>query len=63
MPDGELIGSSHLLCVFSEGEHAIYSLSDDWADIELFTQKALEVARQRLDFSDEVIELRDEPQA
>jgi hypothetical protein len=36
-------GRSHFLCIFSGAKHINLGPSDDWADLEKFTAKALEV--------------------
>ena len=41
-------GGSHFLCVFEESGRGIVSGSDDWADEELFTARALGVVHEKL---------------
>jgi len=41
-------GGSHFLCVFDESGRAILNGSDDWADEELFTARALGVVYEKL---------------
>jgi hypothetical protein len=41
-------GGSHFLCVFEESGRSILNGSDDWADEELFTARALGVVYEKL---------------
>jgi len=47
---------SHVLCVFTGDFHLNYGASNDWADIDLFTARALELARDQLNISGEAVE-------
>lgn len=44
----ELGGGSHFLCVFKGDSHLNFGSSDDWADLETFKPKAIEMAREHL---------------
>src|SRR3954470_18676970 len=41
-------GGSHFLCVFDDAGRSIIGGSDDWADEELFTARALGVVYEKL---------------
>jgi hypothetical protein len=41
-------GGSHYLCIFDNAGHSNCGDSDDWADEELFTARALALAYERL---------------
>ncbi len=41
-------GGSHYLCVFDDAGHSNLGDSDDWADDELFTARAIGVVHERL---------------
>jgi hypothetical protein len=41
-------GGSHYLCIFDDTGHSNLGDSDDWADEELFTGRALAIAYERL---------------
>jgi hypothetical protein len=45
-------GPSHFLGVFPGEGHINMGASDQWADLEAFTQKALEVAAEHLDVAE-----------
>ncbi len=45
-------GGSHFICTYDNG-HSNYGSSDDWADLEKFTQEALSMIRKRFSGSDE----------
>ena len=47
---------SHFLGLFTGDEHRNLGSSNDWADVELFTARALELSRDHLKVSDEVVE-------
>jgi hypothetical protein len=47
---------SHSLGLFPGQGHMNFSSSNDWADLEKFTVKALEIARQHLKVDDNAIE-------
>lgn len=40
-------GRSHFLCIFSGSKHINLGPSDDWADLDKFTARALEVVAQQ----------------
>lgn len=61
MPDGEPLGASHFLCVSVGDEHRNCGSSNDWADLESFSQKALELAQELLGVSGGVVEVRRRP--
>jgi hypothetical protein len=50
-------GGSHFLCVFSGEIHSNMGASDDWADLEKFTSKALSLAASELRVFDSPREL------
>ena len=52
---------SHFLCTFEGGLHSNFGSSDDWADVEKFEARALEMAAERLGFPIESVR-RFEPQ-
>ena len=53
---------SHFLGVFPGAGHENRGLSDDWADQEKFTAKALTIAKEKLGIRDEFVEvLRKKP--
>ena len=41
-------GGSHFLCVFQGGDHRNYGDSDDWADVDKFATRALQLASETL---------------
>jgi hypothetical protein len=41
-------GGSHFLCGFIDDQHVNYGSSDDWADVDKFEQKALDIALRYL---------------
>jgi len=45
-------GGSHFLGVFDERGHGNGGASNEWADLDLFAQKALSIALERLDLSE-----------
>ncbi len=45
-------GGSHFLGVFDERGHGNGGASNEWADPDLFAQKALSIALERLDLSE-----------
>jgi len=45
-------GGSHFLGVFDERGHSNGGAANEWADPELFAQKALSIALERLDLSE-----------
>lgn len=47
---------SHFLGLFTGDEHRNLGASNDWASMELFTARALELAREHLKVSDDVVE-------
>jgi hypothetical protein len=54
-------GGSHFLCCFEGGTHSNFGSSDEWADVERFEARALELAAERLGFPIESVR-RFEPQ-
>ena len=44
----ELGGGSHFLCAFEESKHLNFGCSNEWADLETFKRKAVEMAKERL---------------
>jgi hypothetical protein len=46
-------GGSHYLCIFEETGRSNFGDSDDWADEELFTARALGIAWERLGQKDQ----------
>jgi hypothetical protein len=48
---------SHFLCYFDGKGHGNMGASNDWADLKLFTAKALSIAVERFQISDSVQEL------
>jgi hypothetical protein len=52
------MGESHFLCVYPGDEHWNLGSSNDWADLDRFTAKALEVAREHLGVEDPAVEQR-----
>jgi len=62
IPGLEGNGGSHFLCTFEGGEHSNFGSSDDWADVEKFEARALELAAEQLGFPIESVR-RFEPQA
>ena len=49
-------GGSHFLGLFPGQDHLNLGASNDWADVDRFTARALELARDHLKVSDEAIE-------
>jgi hypothetical protein len=49
---------SHFLGLFDGQRHRNYGASDDWSDIEKFTVRALELARDYLKVPDVAVEVR-----
>ena len=49
-------GASHFLGLFPGQGHQNFGTSNDWADIDRFTARALELARDHLKVSDEAVE-------
>ncbi len=49
---------SHVLGLFPGTGHINLGSSDDWADLDKFTVRALALAREHLQVRDEVVELR-----
>jgi len=47
----ELGGGSHFLCAFEGDRHLNFGCSDQWADLETFKAKAIEMAKERLSVS------------
>ena len=57
--DGTMdVGESHFLGVFPGDGHLNLGSSNDWADLDRFTAKALEVARQHLGVEEPAVEIR-----
>ncbi len=55
-------GGSHFLCTFEGGMHCNFGSSDDWADVDKFEARALQLAGERLGFPIEGVR-RFEPHA
>lgn len=53
----QLGGGSHFLGVFPGSGHSNMGASDEWANLDLFTSRALEVVAQHFSIEDEPIEL------
>ena len=51
-------GGSHFLGVFAGTGHANLGLSNDWADQEKFTAKALSIAKERLEICEDPVEFQ-----
>jgi hypothetical protein len=49
---------AHFLGVFRGTSHENLGLSDDWADREKFTAKALSIAKERLGISEDPVEVQ-----
>jgi hypothetical protein len=48
---------SHFLCMFHDGIHANMGAADDWADLDTFTQKALDVVADQFAIDREPIRM------